>query len=149
MPRAITGPMTSSFEIFDHTADAGIRIRAATLPELIQPATDGLYTCIGELVGSGNTAPFRFERTEAAPDAATLLRDYLQELLVLFETRTRRLSRVQVGEFTSTRIAVAGESQVVDETRSVYYREVKAVTYHELAIREIPGGYEATVIVDI
>jgi len=39
--------------------------------------------------------------------------------------------------------------RAIDDRRSVYFREVKAITYHELEICPISGGYEATLIVDI
>lgn len=141
--------MEASFELFDHTADAGIRVRAATLPELIPPATAGLYACIGELVPSGAARELRFERAASDDGAAVLLRDYLQELLLLFEMEHRVADVVEVFAFSSERLEVVLESRLVDEERSVYYREVKAVTYHELAIRAIEGGVEATLIVDI
>ena len=46
-------------------------------------------------------------------------------------------------------LAVEGLLVPLDVKRCAYYREVKAVTYHELAIREIEGGFEAVYIVDI
>lgn len=141
--------MEPRFEIFDHTADAGIRITAPSLPELIRPATDGLYACIGELVARGQAESFLFDRVVPAPDAAILLRDYLQELLLTFETHHCKVTVLDVPEFTPTHLAVAGRSEPVDPDESIYDREVKAVTYHELAIREVPGGVMATVIVDI
>jgi SHS2 domain-containing protein len=68
---------------------------------------------------------------------------------LLFELEHRAAVVVEVRAFTSRRLEVVLASRLVDAERSVYYREVKAVTYHELAIREVPGGVEATVIVDI
>ena len=141
--------MQPSYEIFDHTADAGIRIRAATLPELIPPATEGFYACIGEIAVDGEPEVFEFDRPDSNADPATLLRDYLQELLLLFETKQRRVTSIAVAAFTPKRLAVTCETALVDPARSVYYREVKAITYHELAIQAIAGGYEATIIVDI
>jgi len=135
------------FEIFDHTADAGIRVRAATLPELIEPATRGLYAVIGELVAKGNSEDLEFDGS--GDDPAVLLRDFLQEALLLFETRHRIITSVDVPAFTPATLSVRGKTEAVDPERSVFYREVKAVTYHELAIHEIPGGHEAAVIVDI
>ena len=43
------GVVDAGFELFDHTADVGIRVWAATMPELVRPAGAGLYTAIGEL----------------------------------------------------------------------------------------------------
>jgi SHS2 domain-containing protein len=142
------------FELFDHTADMGIRVRAPTLAELIAPATEGLYAVIGEVVGAddatrsaGADAARTFELV--GDDPALLLRDYLAEVLYVFDVEHRRLIEVQAREFTAQRLVVTAECRPIDETRSVLAREVKAVTYHELAIRPVAGGYEATLIVDI
>lgn len=47
------------------------------------------------------------------------------------------------------RLTAIVQTAPVDHHRSVSSREVKAVTYHELAICSTPQGYEATLIVDI
>ena len=136
-----------SYEFFDHTADMGVRVRAATLPELIAPAGDGLYAAIGRLVGQGDAGSVSFDFTGDEP--AVLLRDYLGELLILFERDARVVTAVDVSSFDDDRLAVTAHTRSVDAQRSVFHREVKAVTYHELNIAAIPDGYEATFIVDI
>jgi len=158
------------YELFDHTADMGIRVLAPTLAELIAPATEGLYAVIGKVVAAdardvaGEGAPGDRPATAqdgikgepatrtfeiVGDDPALLLRDYLGEVLHVFDVEHRRLTDVRAREFTARRLVVTGECRPIDETRSVLAREVKAVTYHELAIRPVAGGYEATYIVDI
>ncbi len=139
--------MQAGYELFDHTADLGIRATAPTLAGLIQPAAEGLYAVIGELVAGADLQPgeWAFE----GGDPAVLLRDYLGELLVLFEQRRRMVVKPDIVEFTNERLAVRAGTAVVDEARSAYHREVKAVTYHLLEIVDVPGGFQATVIVDI
>ena len=51
--------------------------------------------------------------------------------------------------FTGQALIVTVPTRSLDIRRSDLRREVKAITYHELAIRSIPGGVEATIIVDI
>ncbi len=135
------------YELFDHTADVGIRARAASRPELIAPATEALYAIIGELATSDATSPvtFSFEGT----DPPVMLRDYLADVLSLFDRQGRRVTAVHVAVFDDTRLAVDTQTALIDPERSVYRHEVKAITYHELNIRPIAGGYEATLIVDI
>ena len=125
----------------------GIRVRAATMPELLMPAAEGLYAAIGELVavGDGSLLHFDFQGN----DPSVLLRDFLTELLILFERDQRRLVAVVDAAFTESRLTVTAKTAPVDLERSAFHREVKAVTYHELSIRTISGGYEATLIVDI
>jgi SHS2 domain-containing protein len=137
----------AEFELFDHTADIGIRVRAPTLENLVHAAGQGLYAVIGELVPNGDPQPRNWDLSGEEP--AILLRDYLTELLMLFERDRRMMASPQVGEFTLDRLAVHGPALLVDEARSVYQREVKAVTYHELKVVRIPAGFQATIIVDV
>ncbi len=139
--------MEPTYEFFDHTADIGFRLRGATLPELLKPARDALYAVIGELVSTNETRTVTFNLAGAEP--AMLLRDYLAELLLLFERDARVVTSLEVSVFDEDRLAATAQAALVDRDRSVYHHEVKAITYHELAVRTIPGGYEATVIVDI
>jgi SHS2 domain-containing protein len=135
------------YELFDHTADLGIRVFAATRAELVPLAAEALYAAIGELRPAGDPRPILVEFH--GEDAAVLLRDFLSELLYAFEQERRMMTSIQIAEFSASRMAVTGESREVDETASVLMREVKAVTYHELALREFAEGVEFTCIVDI
>jgi len=139
--------MEPSYEFFDHTADIGIRVRAATLPELIAPAGEALYAVIGEIVGCGDGEPVTFDLTGEEP--AELLRDYLAELLILFERDARMAGAIEVSTFTDSHLTVTVQTRPIDRGSSVFHHEVKAVTYHELDIKTIYGGYEAIIIVDI
>lgn len=140
--------MEAGYEIFDHTADAGLIVRAATMPDLIAPAGAGLYALIGELVpaaGEGRVEAY----AESGEEAALLLRDYMAHLLVAFEHGN--LMVVKAGDvlFDEQTLRVAVRFRPVDMERSVFHREVKAVTYHDLRIDEIECGWQATIIVDI
>jgi len=125
----------------------GIRVRAATMPELLMPAAEGLYAAIGELVAIGDGSLLHFDLQ--GDDPSVLLRDFLTELLILFERDKHRLVAVVDAAFTESRLTVTAKTAPVDLERSAFHREVKAITYHELNIRPIPGGFEATFIVDI
>ncbi len=140
--------MEGSFTLFDHTADVGLRIRAGTLAGLLEPAAKGLYAAIGELVPIA--APSEQVPVElSGGDAARLLRDFLHELLMRFERKRQIAVGVSEAHLEEGRLEAVLELRDVDGGRSGFDREVKAITYHELAIRPVAGGYEATVIVDI
>lgn len=139
--------MTPGYELFDHTADIGIRVWAPTLPELIRPATEGLYAVLGNLATGSDSVARTIEFR--GDDAALLLRDYLAELLFIYDSGRRQLTEVQAREFTAQHLVVNGQARIVDQNRSVLAHEVKAVTYHELAVRPLPNGFEATCILDI
>jgi len=135
------------YELFDHTADAGVRVFAPTLPGLVPPAAEGLYAVVGGLTPTGDAQVAQFSLT--GEDAALLLRDLLAELLMRLMTEGKMAVRWEVREFTPARLNALAWFCPVDRTRSEFQREAKGVTYHQLAVRPIAGGYEATFIVDI
>jgi len=139
--------MESSYELFDHTADIGIRVRGNRLADLVVPAGEGLYAVIGDIVTGERREEMSIDLTGDTPE--TLLRDYLAELLILFEQDHRIVSDVRVSRFDRDGLAVRAATEGVDLARSTLEREVKAITYHALEIREVAGGFEGTVIVDI
>ncbi len=139
--------MEPSFTFFDHTADMGITIRAPSLPQLLAPAGEALYAAIGLLAASGDSQALSLELPGS--NSAELLRDYLGELLILFERDRRMVLRVQVLTYCDKQLSATLFTQAIDYKRSVFHREVKAITYHELQVQETSGGYEATVILDI
>ena len=139
--------MDPAYELFDHTADIGVRVLAPSLAELLEPAARGLYAVIGRLVAAGAPQPRRFELT--GEEAAVLLRDWLAELLRLLVLEQRMATGFAPEEFRDGRLAVTAEMCGIDQRRSEFEREAKAVTYHQLEIRPVPGGFEATFIVDI
>lgn len=145
--RVTTATVKPSFELFDHTADMGIRVCARDLAGLLKPAVDGLYAAIGELAPAGAPEQRRVDMT--GDGAAYLLRDFLGDLLFLFERHARMVTKIEDAVFTDQRLAVTMETCDVDQDASVLAREVKAITYHELDIRSLPDGCEATLIVDI
>ncbi len=139
--------MEARYELFDHTADMGVRVWAEDLPALIPPAVEGFYATIGELATAGSAEPFEFARLGDAPEM--LLRDFLNELLILFERDRSRLVEFKIVEFDNRHLRVVGNAVGVDLDQSASCREVKAITYHELAVRPIDDGIEAIFIVDI
>ena len=139
--------MKPSYELFDHTADMGIRIHAGTRAELLKPAAQGLYAAIGEFVPQGRPTSQRIDL--GGTDAAYLLRDFLAELLMHFERDLLMITDIDDPQLDDNNLRATLRLAPVDPDGSVFFREVKAITYHELEIRSIPDGYEATLIIDI
>jgi len=139
------------FEVFEHTADLGLRVRANSLPELFIDAGRGL---IAQLANLAEVRPVTEKRITLSSDSLDyLLFDWLSDLLYAFEE-----SHLLLAEFT-VRIEQLGEEyhlhaicrgEVADATRHELDHEVKAITYHGLLVEQRPGGeWLAEVIVDI
>ena len=135
------------YEICDHTADLGIRVRAATLADLCADAARGLTAVICD-----DAATIRPLTTESfsvpGTDPTWLLFDWLGELHAAFEVRRLLFHDVAVTvDSAGLRATARGESY--DPARHVLAHEVKAITQHALDVHRTAEGWEAFFIVDI
>ena len=135
------------FEVFDHTADLGLRIRAADLNTLFAEAGRALLSV---LVSNPDAVEPQSAVAVgiAGRNREYLFVDWLDELLFLFESKKFLGSRYEpaVGD-DGVRATVRGEPY--DPRRHRLSHEVKAVTYHGLKVEQTESGWVAEVILDI
>jgi len=135
------------FTVFEHTADLGVRVEAASLPEALADAARGLFAVIaGDLAQISPAVEETF--TVPGSDPTWLLYDFLGELHAAFEVR-RMLFREFRVTLTADGLAAVARGERYDPTRHVLAHEVKAITQHELAVERSPDHCTATYIVDI
>lgn len=133
------------FEIVESTADIGVRVRADDLETFFEDAARGMFHIICDEPVEG--WPAAHEVALDAPDTATLLVDWLSELLYLFEVKKFFF---QKAAFHS--VGAAGLRATVSGTAfrgELAGTEIKAVTYHLLEVARGAGGYETTVYFDL
>jgi SHS2 domain-containing protein len=135
-----------SFQFIDHTADAGILVKAPTLEGIFETAALGFSELITR-VGSLNCMLQRQFRLQE-DDMETLLVSWLQELLYLLDTEDLIFGRFQVHLKDLTLEATAW-GEVFDPEIHTLKTEIKAVTYHQLEVVEDDQGWQAQVIFDI
>ncbi len=134
------------YEVFEHTADLGLRVRGPDLETLFAEAGRGLTSLIVDpaTIELRQSAAFRIEGRELD----YLLFDWLNELLFAFEK-----DRLLYGEFVVSRdaegVSVAARGEPLDLDRHVLDHEVKAITYHALKVEQRDNGWLAELIVDI
>lgn len=135
------------YEVFEHTADLGLRVRAADLDALFAEAGRGLFEIIaGDLSG---IQPLVRETIELAGDEVDyLLFDWLNELLYAFESRRMLFVDFQV-QVSETGLWAVAAGEPWDPDRHRLEHEVKAVTYHGLSVQHNDGQWQAEVILDI
>ncbi len=134
--------------IFEHTADLGIRIQSASLPELFAEAGTALFELIVE--NHARVQPLQTHSIQLKNDQVDLLFfDWLSELLYLFDAKHMVLSRFDV-LLTDGNLTAQVWGEPLDEERHLLDHEVKAITYHQLKVEKLPEGqWLAEVIVDI
>ena len=135
------------YETFDHTADLGLRVRAADLDGLFAEAAEALFSAVVEDLRT--VRPVREIAVRlAGEDREYLLFDWLKALLYHFDADHLLFSRFEV------RLADGGLTgkawgEPLDRSRHELSHEVKAISYHGLRVEQTAGGWEAEVIVDI
>jgi len=135
------------YETFDHTADVGLRIRAADLDTLFADAARAMFS-----VMAGNLEAVRpveeVRITLEADDLDALLRNWLGELLYTFHVRKLVFSdfTVSIGE---SGLQGTARGEPMDVARHELDVEIKAVTWHGLKVERTSEGWLAEVIVDI
>jgi SHS2 domain-containing protein len=133
---------TGGFQEQPHTADWALDVWAPDLIGLLQQAARGMYVLMHARLQPEPREAYRFEI--AAPDRETLLVTFLSELLYFTQ-------RDDVGFDTfdlvlqADRLVAAIEGAPIESIA----KEIKAVTFHNLAVRGTERGLEATIVFDV
>ncbi|MGE5195527.1 MAG: archease [Deltaproteobacteria bacterium] len=135
------------YEIFEHTADLGLRVRAPTLSELMADAGRGLFAMVVEDPASVQAVVTR-EFHISGSDRTYLLFDWLNELLYVCDTQRLAFSQFDV-QMTADGLAATARGEPLDPARHRLTHEIKAITYHGLKVEQTDEGWLAEVIVDI
>jgi SHS2 domain-containing protein len=135
------------YETFEHTADLGLRVRAADLDSLFAEAGRGLFSL---MVANLDVVRLVEEVSlgVVGDELDYLLFDWLNELLYIFETRRLLLVEFNVRASESS-VQATARGEPFDPARHQSEHEVKAITYHELKVVKENGDWLAEVIVDI
>ncbi|MCC6444329.1 MAG: archease [Armatimonadetes bacterium] len=135
-----------TFEIFDHTADKGIRAWGDDLKGLFETCAHAMFSMMADLPRYQALAAFPVE--VSAPDREALLVAWLSELIFLFETERCLLLDFKITEIGETHLKAEASGRPLEGIEWTG-AEVKAVTYHGLKIQPLPDGWLAEVIVDV
>jgi SHS2 domain-containing protein len=138
----------------DHTGDAAIELEAPDAASLFQEAAGALL----ELFVDGAASSGPVEERERLPvelhaeDGEALLVDFLNELILLFDSERFLCARVElesieIGSPAHLRGVLRGEP--LDGSRHVPRTEVKAATFHGMKIRDDGGALSTVIVFDL
>jgi SHS2 domain-containing protein len=135
------------YETFDHTADIGIRAFGQTLEELFTNAAYALFDQLTDL------RKVRIEMSREisvqGADREDLLVRWLGELLFLCEGRGYLFKEFSFLRLEPTSLKAVARGETFDRSRHRFKTEIKAVTYHQVEVKEKDGRWEGRVIFDI
>ena len=135
------------YQHIDHTADAGIKVYGSNLADLFSNAALGLFEIIANLEKLSTNIE-RLVQVEAT-DQEALLVNWLSELNYLFFTEREIYKEFLIDELADTKLLARIKGEKLDYDRHEIYTEVKAVTYHQLYIKQTAQGWEAQIIFDL
>ena len=134
---------TSHFNEIEHTADVSLHIQSEDLAGLFHGAASAMLSLM-DMSADREGESTRTIEVEGI-DREDLLVAWLQELLYLMERYEAGFSKVDIVEINDTHLTA-----IVEEIPGmVPSKEIKAVTYHGLEIKESERGLEVTIVFDV
>ncbi len=135
------------YQIFPHTADLGVLIYGSSISELFSQAAFAVYDLMTEL----RLVTAQREMTIQAEGSCRedLLVNYLREVLYLYQGAGFLICDFSQVTMEETRVVAKFPGEFFDPRRHRMIREIKAVTYHQLAVRFTSAGWEARVVFDV
>jgi SHS2 domain-containing protein len=138
------------FEILEHPADIGFRVRAATLAALFENAALAMLSIAGEIKHVEPRQTFALSATAA--DLEALLVNWLNEVLWWSDGKQIAFREFRVQQIDeggdAMRVAAIGAGEPRDPARHRAKLIIKAVTYHQLKVVEALEGWVAEVFLD-
>ncbi len=135
------------YRLIDHTADFGIRVFGPDLPGLFANAAHAVFDLIAETDHPAGAESV--EVAAAGDDWPDLMVDWLREVLYLWNGRELLLARTEIRILEPYRVAARLRADPYEPDRHRLKNEIKAVTYHGIAVGPAGNGWEARVILDV
>jgi SHS2 domain-containing protein len=135
------------FEVLDHTADIGLIVYGGNLKALYENAGEAFFHLITDL----RKVRRRVERriNIGGESLERLMVDWLSELLYLHDVENLLFKGFEVESVGEDGLRAVARGEPFQEGVHVIKTEVKAVTYHQIEVREEKGRWRAQIILDL
>jgi SHS2 domain-containing protein len=130
------------FYEIEHTADWALYVWAPNPSLLFVQAAQGMYWLMEISLLPGGQVERVLDLEEE--DLETLLVAFLSELLYLGESEGLGFDKFEISLEGQHLHAVVRGGPIVEQRK-----EIKAVTFHNLAVRQTEKGFEVTVVFDV
>lgn len=137
----------ANYRLLDHTADFGLEIFGRNPGDLFEQSALALT----DLLTDPSRLTGRNRRTLAVEgsDWEDLLINWLRELLYLYNGESQLVAGVDIVVIEPTRLRAHLVTDDYQAKRHEIRNEIKAVTYHQLEVRQTGSVWRARVIFDI
>lgn len=129
----------------EHTADRALWVWGQSVPALFVGAARGMVSLMNDPDREGRVATqWRIVSLEAL-DRESLLVEWLNELLYLAESEGLLLCAFEIESLTDTTLEGRAGGVPAEEIKG----DIKAATYHDLALEENEGGWSTLITFDV
>lgn len=135
------------YEVFEHTSDIGLLIYGSSFKELLENAGYSLFDQMTDI--SRVEIVDSLDLSVTGENAEELFINWLRELLYLFHVERYLLKEFEVIELKGNALTASVKGEKMNTGKHVMEGEVKGITYHKMEVREIAGGWQARVILDV
>ena len=132
-----------SFEEIEHTADRAFRVTGGDLAGLLENAARAMHSLDGPRP-AGEPSATREIEVEGV-DRESLLVNWLNEILYLEQADQLVCEGFHIDEVKNHRLCARVETRECDRSET----HIKAVTFHNLKIRQTSEGLEAEIVLDV
>ena len=135
------------FEILDHTADIGVIVYGENLKALFENAGKAFFHLITDL----KKVRCRIEKKVVIEGESLerLMVDWLSELLYLHDVESLLFKEFKIESVGKGGLKATARGEPFEEGVHAIKTEVKAVTYHQIEVRQEKGRWRAQVIFDL
>jgi SHS2 domain-containing protein len=135
----------------DHTGDLGLRVTADSLPHLFERAAEGTFHVLTDLSAVQPDTATRL--TVEGRDREALMVRWLSELNYRHTVDRQLFSNFTVEAIEETSdggtLTAIVRGEPIDPDRHVVHTEIKAVTFHGLAVEKTNAGWAVQIIFDM
>lgn len=135
------------FRLIDHTADLGMEVFGRDLPALYANAGMALFDLL--VHGQASRDYQQYNLRIRGEDRADLMVNWLRELLYFWNGRQQIVRQLIIRALSETVLEAEVMATDYDPDCHRILREIKAVTYHRIAVETRKAGWRARVFFDL
>lgn len=136
-----------NYELIEHTADIGIRVKGSDLKELFRNAAAAVFDIVAEKKELQLKKQTKIKIQQKADNLEELLINWLNELLSLSATKELIFYDFQINKVDKNTLQAVAIGEDIKNYK--VNAEIKAATYHQLKLEQYKTGWQAELILDV
>ena len=138
--------MEKKFEFLEHTADIKFQAFGKSVREVFENSGLALFNILYDKNVKGKKS---YKIKAKGNDFESLLYNFLEEFLILFDSKNFLPGKIKNLKLNEKDFRIEAEVVGDDAKNYSFDIDVKAITYHEMFVKQEKGGWVCQVVVDV